>query len=228
MALEKATIVNTVTGDRIPVMFNPDEYTLNRDINYAQTGVPGTSAPILQFVHGNMQTLQMQLFLDTYESHREGSRVLNTAGQDVRTLTCRITDLMNIHPDTHAPPVVMFVWGSLTFTCVLARASQRFIMFASDGTPVRARLEVTFNEFRSAEMEVCEVRRCTADYTKLHVVAQGETLSSIAQRLYDNPALWRPIALRNRIDVPRALTVGMQLVVPHLPFRDAATGEVYQ
>ena len=33
-------------------MFNPEEYTVNRDINYAQTGVPGLSAPIIQFVHG--------------------------------------------------------------------------------------------------------------------------------------------------------------------------------
>ena len=55
-------------------MFNPEEYTVNKDMNYAQTGVPGLSAPIIQFVHGNMGTLEMELFLDTYEEHREGSR----------------------------------------------------------------------------------------------------------------------------------------------------------
>src|ERR1700730_3291007 len=106
MALEKAQITNTVTGEVVPVMFNPEEYTTNRDINYAQTAVPGLSAPIIQFVNGNMQTLDMELFLDTYESHKEGSRVLNQAGDDVRKLTTKITDLMNIDATIHAPPVL--------------------------------------------------------------------------------------------------------------------------
>ena len=30
---------------------------------------------MLQFVNGNMQTLEMELFLDTYEEHSVGSRV---------------------------------------------------------------------------------------------------------------------------------------------------------
>jgi hypothetical protein len=227
-SLEKAIITNTVTAERIPVMFNPEEYTLSKDINYAQTGVPGLSAPLLQFVHGNLQTLEMELFLDTYERHQEGSRVVNRAGEDVRTLTRKITDLMNIHPTTHAPPVLLFTWGSLSFTCVLARASQRFIMFLPSGTPVRARLQVTFNEFRNADLEAKEIKRETADFTKVHVVRQGETLNAIAWETFGDPALWRPIALQNNIHDPRILAVGMQLVIPSLPFRDPETGEVYQ
>ncbi len=225
---EKAIITNTVTGDSIPVMFNPEEYTVNRDNNFAQTGVPGLGAPIIQFVHGNMQTLEMELFLDTYEGHREGSRVLNQAGDDVRTLTRRITDLMNIDPATHAPPVLLFTWASLSFTCVLARANQRFVMFLQDGTPVRARLQVTFNEFRNVELEAKEIKRETADFSKVYVVGQGETLSAIAGRTYGNPALWRPIGLRNSIDDPRSLAVGLRLLLPQLPFRDPETGEGYQ
>jgi hypothetical protein len=227
MALEKALITNTDTDERIEVMFNPEEYTLNRDINYAQTGVPGLSAPILQFVHGNLQTLEMELFLDTYEAHRNGSRVLNQAGEDVRTLTSKITHLMDIDPKTHAPPVLLFTWASLSFTCVLARASQRFIMFRPDGMPVRARLQVTFNEFRNVDLEAKEIKRETSDFSKIYEVKQGETLSAIAWRTYGNPRLWRPIAKRNGIDNPRALSIGTRLIVPQLPFRDPETGEVY-
>jgi hypothetical protein len=228
MPLEKATITNTVTGIPIPVMFNPEEYTVNRDINYAQTAIPGLSGPILQFVSGNMQTLEMELFLDTYEEHRVADRIQNQAGEDVRNLTRQITDLMNIEPTTHAPPVLLFIWASLSFTCVLARASQNFTMFKPDGTPVRARLQVTFNEFRNVDLEAKEIKRETADFSKFHVVGQGETLSSIAAATYGNPKLWRPIALRNRIDDPRAIPAGLRLIVPTLPFRDPSTGEVYQ
>lgn len=227
MALEKATITNTVTGEKIAVMFNPEEYTLQRENNFAQIAVPGLSAPIIQFVHGNQQTLEMELFLDTYEAHQSGGRRLNQAGDDVRKLAGKVTDLMNIIPATHAPPVLLFTWASLTFTCVLSRATQRFIMFKPDGTPVRARLNVTFSQYSNAELEAKEIKRETADYTKIHVVRQGETLASIAQAVYGNPQLWRPIALRNGVDDPRSLTPGMQLVVPQLPYRSAQTAQVY-
>ena len=228
MSLEKALITNTVSGQAIPVMFNPEEYILRKDINYAQVGVPGLSGPILQFVHGNTQSLEMELFLDTYEEHRNGARLLNQAGEDVRNYTSKITDLMKIDASTHAPPVLLFVWASLSFTCVLTSASQRFIMFLPDGTPVRARLQVTFNEFRNVELEAKEVKRETADYSKIYLVGQNETLSAIAARTYGNPRLWRPIALRNRVANPRRLPVGLQLIIPQLPYRDPDTGVIYQ
>jgi len=220
--LEKATITNTATGDRIPVLFNPEEYSLKRDINYAQAAVPGLSAPILQFVNGNLQTLEMDLLLDTVETHKDVQ-----AGSDVREQTRKVTGLMDIEPSTHAPPVLLFTWSSLTFTCVLARVTQQFLMFLADGTPVRARLQVVFNEFRNADLEAKEVKRETADYSKVHVVHHGETLAAIAAKVYGDPLQWRPIAIRNDIDVPAAIDAGMQLVVPALPFSDPDTGEVF-
>lgn len=226
MALEKATITNTVTGKRIPVLFNPEEYTLSRDINYAQQAIPGLSAPILQFVAGNLQTLEMELLVDSYETHRDGSRVVTQAGDDVRALTRQVVGLMDIDPTTHAPPVLLFTWGSLSFTCVLARARQRFVMFKSDGTPVRARIQVTFNEYRNADLEAKEVKRETADYSKTYVVGEGETLATIAARTYGDPTVWRPIAVHNGIDDPRAVEVGRRLLLPQLPYRDPETGEV--
>ena len=72
----------------------------------------------------------MELFLDTYEEHRVGSRVLNKAGDDVRKFTGQITDLMRINSDLHAPPLLVFTWGKkFSFTCLLARVSQRFVAF---------------------------------------------------------------------------------------------------
>ena len=219
MALEKAVItkVQPAAADKIPVMFNPEEYTLSKEINYARIGVPGLNSPVLQFVHGNLQTLEMELFLDTYEAHT-----------DVRLKTKQIADLLTIDPTTHAPPVLLFTWSSLSFVCVLGKITQRFVMFDPDGTPVRARLQVTFNEFADPVLQAMAQKNETADYTKLHVVSEGETLDLIAARHYDNPQVWRPIALVNGLDDPRALAVGQSLVIPTLPFRDPDTGEVLQ
>jgi nucleoid-associated protein YgaU len=215
MALEKAVLLNTVTGQRVVVQFNPEDYSLAREAVWSQAAVPGLGAPLLQFANGGLQTLELELLLDTYET-----------GGDVRDSVKQITALMDIDPTIHAPPVVLFTWGSLAFTCVLARANQKFIMFRPDGIPVRARVTVTFNEFRNADLEAKEVKRETADYTKLYTVSQGETLSTIAARVYGASATWRPIAIHNGIDDPRSLDIGQRLEIPRLPFRDPETGEV--
>jgi nucleoid-associated protein YgaU len=229
-SLEKAMITCTVNGElkKIPVMFNPEEYTVNKDVTYAETAIPGLSAPILQFTSGNMQTLEMELFCDTYEEHREGNRLLNKKGEDVRKLTRKLTDLMNIDPKTHAPPILLFTWASLAFTCVLARASQNFVMFLPNGTPVRARLQVAFNEFRNVDLEAKEIKRETTDYSQVHLVRQGDSLMSIAWQSYGDPALWRPIAIANGISDPRSVAMATRLMIPPLPYQDPESGEVFQ
>src|SRR5580658_4789039 len=113
--LEKAIVTNTITGDKIPVMFNPTDYTVAQDINYAKAAIPGLSQPLLQFVNGNVPTLEMELFLDSSEAVQINGKTIAAAGSDVRTLTSQITNLMTIDSTTHAPPVVVFAWGSLSF-----------------------------------------------------------------------------------------------------------------
>jgi LysM repeat protein len=227
MSLEKAVITNRETREKIPVHFNPEEYTLNRDINYAQTNIPGLSGPVLQFVNGNMETLEMELLVDTFEEHKVGNISLNQAREDVRNLTTKITGLMDIYSETHAPPVLIFSWGSLVFTCVLARVSQRFILFRPDGVPLRARLSVTFNKYIDPEREAKEVNRQTADFSKVHTVHEGETVARLATRYYENPQQWRPIAIANGLLNPRQIVVGQQLIIPSLPFVDPESGEEF-
>ena len=227
-SLEKAVITNTISGAKIPVEFNPSDYTVSQDINYAQAAVPGLSQPLLQFVNGNTPALEMELFLDTYETVQINGKTIATAGSDVRNLTQQVTNLMNIDSDTHAPPVLVFTWASLSFTCVLARVTQKFVMFLSDGTPIRARLQVTFHGYSNATTQSKEVKTQTADYSKTWTVGQGDTLSRIAGVMYNNPALWRPIGIANGLADSINLAIGRQLLVPKLPYQDPETGEVVQ
>ena len=99
-------------------------------------------------------------------------------------------------------------------------------MFLPDGTPVRARLQVSFQGYINAITESKEVKRQTADYSKTYVVAQGDTLSKIAGVLFGNPALWRPIALNNGLEDSIQLTIGSKLLIPQLPYQDPETGHV--
>jgi nucleoid-associated protein YgaU len=202
MALEKATIEPHIgeTGS-IEVLFNPTEYRLSRSNQFAEVAIPGLAAPLLQFGRGNARTLSMRLFFDTYEK-----------GSDVRDHTIKIIKLLEIDPELHAPPVCSFVWGNFKFTGILERADQQFVLFLSNGTPVRANVDITFKEFFEGGQQVL----MSADFTKRHVVSRGDTLSAIAAERYGDPALWRPIAEANNIDDPLSIQPGHVLVIPAL------------
>ena len=219
MALERAKITAEHSGETFIVQCNPEEMTLSQDNNFASQTIPGLSGPIIQFVNGNLRTLEMELLFDSYDT-------TNVVKNDVRRITGQFIKLMEIDPELHAPPILRLNWGTFNFRCVLTRASQRYIMFSSDGKPVRARINASFSEYIDAEQEAKRVRRQTADFTKLHVVMQGETLSAIAGRLYEDPSVWRAIAIANDLDDPRDIEAGMELRIPSLPFTDPETLEV--
>lgn len=225
---EKATLTNTITGEAIPVLFNPSEYAIERSNSFATLPVPGREAPIIQFVAGAQRTLSMELFLDSREQIGKDDSPIVAAMSDVREQTAKLTDLMNIDGSTHAPPVLLFSWGSLTFTCVLSKVSKSFTLFLRSGIPIRAKLKCLFAEFRNADLEAREVKRETADYTKRHVVSDGDSLPALAAREYGNPAFWRVIAIANDIERPRILETGIELCLPRLPYRDRLTGRLYE
>jgi len=215
--MDRVQITNELTGKQFFVMFNPEEYSLNEDNNFASQAIPGLSSPILQFVHGNLRTLDMELFFDTSDERT-----------DVRLQTNSITDLLKIDSNLHAPPLLQVDWGSLHFPCVLAKASQKFLRFLPSGLPCRARVTVTFNEYLDAETQVAEAGLQTADFTKVHVTKAGDTLWSLAGQFYEDALKWRPIALMNGIVDPRSITPGQELRIPSLPFVDPNSGEVVQ
>jgi len=224
MGLEKVqiTVFRGTGKEEIFALFNPEEYSINKDQNLAVQGIPGLSGPIVQFVNGNLRTLEMELFFDTWDT-------ASASKKDVRKeYTDKIAGLMEIDSELHAPPLLVISWSSLTFRCVLARVNQKFTMFDTDGKPVRARLTCTFNEVIDPEQEAREVNRQTADFSKVYVVTQGDLLSDIANRFYNDPQAWRPIAIRNGIDDPRAIFPGQSLIVPSLPFIDPQSREVVQ
>ena len=192
-------------GSQIEVLYFPPEYSIEKSNTFAEISIPGLEAPYLQYVKGNAGSITLEAFYDTYEE-----------GTDVREFTKQLSSLMNIDPELHAPPTLLFVWGMSSqepFTCVLERVTTRFTMFNSDGIPVRARLSITLKEFKTGLNER-ERNERSSDRTKMYVTKQGDSLWSIAYREYGDPALWRHIADANKIHNPRSLETGVELIIP--------------
>ncbi len=203
MALEKAIIINTFNNEKIPVMFNPSNYTLNKSNNFSTINIPGMASPHMQYTGGQARTLTMDLFFDSYEKK-----------EDVRNYTSRVSSLLEIEIDKNEPPVLIFSWGSLNFRGVLTNVNEQFTLFLHDGTPVRAELKVNLTESWAEEPE-SSVKGADDKTWYVYRAMENTTLSNISQETLDDPARWREIANLNNIEYPDRIAVGMLLRIPH-------------
>jgi len=205
MALEKAVITNVDTSDEIEVLINPKEYVIEKKTPWSEINVFGMDSPPVQFTMGERKRLSMELYFDTSEEKT-----------DVREYTNKIEELMLVNAQEHRPPILRFSWGSLSFDCVLEDLVQRFTLFSSAGTPLRAICKVVFKEYATAATQLSNTRRESADHTKRMALREGETLSSIAAREYNNSSKWRVIADANNIDDPENVSAGTIVELPPL------------
>lgn len=219
MGLEKLTIIPLKAdlvgqGDPIEVMYNPKEFSIDSSVQYQRSAMPGLQTPITQFVSGQAQTLSLDLFFDTYEKKA-----------DVRNYTSKLTDLLKIDSEIHAPPVCLFKWGAplslspekeMFFKGVFDKITQKFTMFLDSGRPVRATLSVSISEYRTIKEQLETINKQSSDRTKLRVLNEGDQLWHLANKEYLDPTLWRTIADANNIENPRLLTPGVELVLPPL------------
>ncbi len=207
MPLEKAKIwnVSVEPPTSVEVLFNPTEYGIDRGAHHAELLVPGLRTPILQFVRGMQETLELELFLD-----RTNRR------QIVEDDLEKLRSFVRIDGELHATPVCRFEWGRVSFRGVVASFRERYKLFHEDGTVLRARVTLALKSYESAEVQQRELRRASPDRTRVRVLREGETLSALATEAYGDPRLWRRIAEENDVDRPRFVPPGTPLRIPAL------------
>jgi nucleoid-associated protein YgaU len=105
-----------------------------------------------------------------------------------------------------------------SFKAVVTNISQRFTLFKSDGTPVRATLDVTFQQVEDEGLYPPQNPTSgEGEGRKLRVVREGERIDWIATTEYGDPTLWRLIAEQNDLENPLKLEPGQVLAIPPLP-----------
>lgn len=224
----KIEVLKSLKGDSKDLLatfkasFNPTNYSVSKGAQIAEIGIPGLDSPILQFVRGTTEEINFKLFFDTTED-----------GRDVREFSENFYNLVKINSDLHAPPVCRLSWGENNavggiigkaskykrpqenkFRGIVSNISQNFILFSSEGIPLRTEMNVAFKEYKTLDQQIRELNLKSSDHTKVVNVQRGDSLSSIAAKEYGDPARWREIADRNKIIDPKSIRPGQELVIP--------------
>lgn len=190
--------------------FNPTEYSVSkgarwklpdRNMKDKQGGKP-------EFLGSDPQTLSMQIFFDDWEA------AFGNVTKDVDQLFEWCSPKQVSKPQ---PAELLFIWGSnsqlVDQKFYLERVSVKYTMFSRTGNPLRATADIVLKEIPNPPAGTNPTSG-SIHARKTHVISDGDTLQSIANREYGNPGFWRGLAIFNEIDDPLRLPTGTRILLP--------------
>lgn len=199
-------VVPEVDKPEIKFRFNPTSYRLQKANTFSEIEIPGLETPPIQYIRGGSETLSFDALFDTSDSQK------NVREEYVD----RVSNLMRINSELHAPPIVQFVWETELFQGVVSDMAVSYVLFTPQGVPLRAEASLTLTAYRPVEVQIAERPRNSPDVEKSVTLRRGDRLDQIASGVYQDPARWRDIARRNGISDPRRLNAGQLLLVPRI------------
>lgn len=207
------------TGDHLPCMFNPTEFTITKGATWSRKQVQGKGQPEMRFISATSGTFSLNL---TFDTTNDGTAVTNYTDLLLRLIE------PNKHfpsPDakTKRPPFVWFSWGQWrSFKAVVSNVAVTFTYFSSDGKALRANANVSF--MQPEEDEAWPLQNPTSHTPlphRIHRVQRGESIDRIASTYYNDPTDWRRIAEANHLTDAIRLTPGSLLIIPKRTAADA-------
>jgi hypothetical protein len=201
----------------VEFMFNPHQYTVTLAHKFKEdAGQGGKQSKVELTQVGQLQLTLPKVVFDTYMSDKGAGDK-----EDVSKKTQGLFDLMEPLETKEGEKSqkfkarsVIFEWGpSFSIECFIESVKQTFTLFAADGTPVRAEVEIKLKHVPQA-LPGQNPTSGGGLIQRIWRVSAGDRLDVIAAEVYNDATLWRQIADYNGINSPLALRPGMELSIP--------------
>lgn len=137
-AKTKGYIKNLKDGKTMKFQFNPENLHYSRGVTYADIIAPGMCYPATQFVHGNIRTFTVELFM--YDKPYTG--VIN---DNMLFIGKFLTPETN-PKDYVKPPEMLFCYGYFIRRCVLEDLDILVEEMDESGRPTQARYTLTLRQ----------------------------------------------------------------------------------
>jgi nucleoid-associated protein YgaU len=214
--LEKAYLCELdAPSKKVDFHFNPTTIQFEKKAEFRrEPSQAAADAPPVQFKGTQSTDLNLTLLLDAVE--KAGGTVVPEVEQLLGWTTPATESTDTTSP---SPPKLLFNWGKLKigtadkFVGHLERVGVHYLLFAPDGTPIRAEVSLTLKSVPQGPGAGNPTSGGRHPY-RTHQLSRGETLQSVAWSTYGDPGLWRAIALANEVDDPLRLPPGRELLLP--------------
>jgi hypothetical protein len=215
---DKGKLNGKLEGELV-CQFNPSELSITKLNDWSFTSNTDWNAPPLKFGGGQPASYDLTLFFDSYSKDRPKPLDVREDTNELLKLAMRGAGRAVSTTEKADPPSVIFIWGKITlFTAVVKSVTITYTMFDQDGTPIRAKAAVKFqqNDEKNNSDDYVQAQNPTSrtDPRRTRIVHAGQRLDQIAYEEYGDARFWRLLAESNQMDDPFHLTDGQILVIP--------------
>jgi phage tail protein X len=193
--------------DTYTLQINPESYKHSHTSSYGKVASTETAGQTTSFTVMVPQTLTFSFYLDA-------TGVI----PGVPNLAAEIKRFKNLvyayNGDVHSPNYVKLVWSGPPFKCRLTSLAIEYTLFKPNGMPLRAKIDVSFEEFLSVNEIKLLATKNSPDMTHVRTVQPGDTLPLMCFRVYGDSSYYIQVARYNGLTNFRHLQDGSKVKFP--------------
>jgi hypothetical protein len=209
------------------VMFNPTSYKRKYEIAFSSPQPMGSASKPGGYSFTPPGELAFQFVFDgtgvAYSGVEYVTRALS--GESVKKQIERFEKLcLKVNGDSHEPNFLRISWGDhLKFDARLRSLDITYKLFDESGDPLRAEIDASFIDDRTAETIARTADKKSPDLTHVRMVKSGDTLPLLCKEIYGSSAHYLRVAADNGLDDFRRLVPGQTLRFAPLKRGERAT-----
>ena len=189
--------------------FNPESYNVARSVEYCHSTPVGDIDSEAKYLKVPPKTYGFELLLDG--TGASGLKIPVPVMVELFNQTC-----YNYLGESHRPPYLLLIWGTMIAKCVLTSSSISYDLFNPLGIPLRAKITCSFKSFEVPLIKIAKKKNQSPDVTHLRIIKEGDTLPNLCQEIYGSQSYYLKVAKVNGLVNYRKLVPGAELFFPPL------------
>ncbi|MCB9233187.1 MAG: hypothetical protein H6581_16140 [Bacteroidia bacterium] len=198
----------SLKGSGYTVSINPEQITHTREIKLNEEEKSNTAGGNAQYQGVGNETIAFDLFLD-------GTGVISSTSveDEIKNLKDVIFDVVS---EDHKPNYLLLSWKGINFYCQAKTFSITYTLFKPDGSPLRAKVSLSFLETLDPAKKQARAEQASPDMTHSFTVREGDALPLLCKQVYGRMDYYVQVAQYNGLTNFRELEVGSVLEFPPL------------
>lgn len=190
------------------VEINPASYSHSHQVSYNNKTAQGKAGAKLEYKGTPPETVSFEIYFDATGAIASSKTPVSVQIERFKK-AC-----FNYQGDIHEPYYLIISWGSLVFKCKLTSMDINYTLFKPNGTPLRAKASVKFEEALDVELIAKESGDKSPDLTHSITVKAGDTLPLLCYHTYGDASYYLEVAKYNNLSNFRNLKPGTELYLP--------------
>ncbi|SEB37381.1 hypothetical protein SAMN04489761_0248 [Tenacibaculum sp. MAR_2009_124] len=195
-------------GSPYTVMINPESIKWDRSIDYNEQQSLDAGAPNQKYKSTPSGSLSFDIVIDC-------TGIVDNKRVDMEKEIDALEKIIyTYNGDIHRPNYVKVQWGDITFNSVLKTFNTSYTLFKPDGSPLRAKISMSFSSYVSPKKRNQEEKKNSPDMTHIVKVIEGDSLPQLSNKIWNSPNFYIQVAEYNGLNKFRQLKGGQQLIFP--------------